>query len=276
MTSQKLSASEPAKWIELSARIGYTAKGIVYLLIGVLAFLAAFNWGGEMTGSEGAFKAVAAKPLGNIVLFLIGAGLLCYVFWRFIQAIYDPEHDDSGFGSIGRRLSSFISGLVYGAVAFSAFEIAFEKFFGSSDSGGGGNEEQTEFALSQPFGRWLVALVGVAIVAYGFYCFYEVIAAKFRRKLNLKSISEETEKWLMTVARFGLFAKGIVSTIIGYFLISAAKSFDSNQTKSTEGALQVIQQQPYGAILVGIIAVGMVSYGGYYVIQARYRKISPG
>lgn len=271
MSSNKLSYQQPAQWIERLARFGYAAKGIVYILVGLLAFQAAFNWGGKVTGSKGAFQTIASQPFGNIMLFLVTVGLLGYVVWRFVQAATDPEHNDEGFGALARRLSYVASGIIYGSLAFFAFKIVFT----STSSSGSSSNQRTATLLAQPFGQWLVGTVGVAVIAYGFYCFYRAIATKFRSKLKLSQMSIETEKWTTRIARFGLSAKGIVSVITGYFFIQAAKASDPSQARTTEGALQSIQQQPYGAWLIGIVALGLLAYGIHLMIQARYRRISP-
>jgi NADH:ubiquinone oxidoreductase subunit 5 (subunit L)/multisubunit Na+/H+ antiporter MnhA subunit len=262
----------PAKWIERLARFGYAAKGIVYILVGFLAFQAAFNWGGRVTGTKGAFFTIASQPFGRVMLFLVAVGLLGYVIWRFVQAIKDPEHNDTGAKGIGRRIAYAISGLIYGSLAIFAFRIVFANTGGNS---GGSASQQTASVLSKPFGQWLVGAAGVAIVAYGFYCFYRAITTKFRRKLKLSQMSSKEEKWSTRIARFGLTAKGIVSVIIGYFFIQAARTSDASQARTTEGALQTLQQQPYGAWLMGIVALGLIAYGIHLGVQARYRRISP-
>lgn len=273
MSSNELSHQEPAKWIERLARFGYAAKGLVYIIVGVLAFQAAFNWGGRVTGSQGAFQTIASQPFGQIMLFVVAVGLLGYVVWRFVQAFKDPEHNDEGAGAIARRISYFISGLIYGSLAIAALRIA----FGGSGSSSGGNSEASATAtvMAQPFGRWLVGLVGAAVVAYGFYCFYRAYSTQFRRKLKLYEMSAKEEKWSTRIARFGLTAKGVVSVIIGYFFIQAAKAADASEVRTTEGALQTIQQQPFGAWLMGLVALGLIAYGVHLGVQARYRRISP-
>lgn len=268
----KLSSRRPAKWIGIVARVGYTAKGIVYVLIGVLAFQAALNWGGEVTDSTGALDNVAAKPMGKILLFFIALGLVSYVFWRLVQAIYNPDNNgkDSIFKTLSKRFSSLFSGFVYGTLAFSAFEIVFSGSSGDSESS---SEEQTAIALSQPFGRWLVGAVGVGIIAFAFYCFHKAIKGKFRHDLNFGDASPTTKKWLIRIASFGISTKGVVLTIIGYFLIQAARLYDSDQTKNSEDVLEMIQRQAYGAWLIGAMATGLIAYGFYYMLQARYRRI---
>lgn len=277
MSASDIADQRPAKWIERLARFGYAAKGVVYIIVGILAFQAAFNWGGRVTGSKGAFRTIAAQPFGNVLLFIVAIGLLGYVVWRFVEAFRDPEHNDSGISAFGRRASYFVSGLIYGSLAIFALRIVFSSPSGGSVSGGGGGstDQRTAQLLSQPFGRWLVALVGVAIVAYGFYCFYKAYSTKFRRQLKLAEMSAKEEKWSTRIGRFGLTAKGVVLVIIGYFFIQAARSSDASQAGTTENALQTIQQQPYGAWLMGIVALGLIAYGIHLEVQARYRRISP-
>ncbi|MGF1515893.1 MAG: DUF1206 domain-containing protein [Elainellaceae cyanobacterium] len=268
--------NDTAEWIEILARFGYAAKGVIYALIGILAIQAAFNWGGKVTGSQGAFQTIASQPFGKIMLFLVAVGLVGYVVWRFVAAIFDPEHNDDGAKNILRRLSYVISGLVYGSLAFAAFRIVFSGGSSSSGgSGGSGSSQQTATLLSQPFGRWLVGLVAAGAVAYGFYCIYRGVKIKFRKKLKMAEMSQTEQTWAIRIGRFGLICKGIVSVIVGYFFAQAARSSDASEARTTAGALQSIQQQPFGAVLMGIIAFGMLAYGVHLLVQARYRRISP-
>ena len=266
---------ETAAWIERLARFGYAAKGVVYALVGILAFQAAFNWGGKVSGSKGAFRTIASQPFGKVLLFIVAAGLVGYVVWRFVQALYDPEHDEDGLANWGRRLSYVVSGIIYGSLAFAAFRIVFSSGASSGSGGGSSSSQQTATLLSQPFGQWLVGLVGAAAAGYGFYCIYRGVKTKFRRKLKVHEMSSAEETWAVRIGRFGLISKGIVTVIIGYFFVQAARTANPDQAKTTEGALQTIQQQPFGAVLMGIVALGLVAYGIHLMTQARYRRISP-
>ncbi len=281
MSDQSLGSADSndtAKWIEILARFGYAAKGIIYALVGILAIQAAFNWGGRVTGSTGAFETIASQPFGKVMLFLIAVGLVGYVVWRFVAAVFDPEHDEGGAKNVFRRLSYAVSGLIYGSLAFAAFRIVFSSgsSSGSSSGGSGGSSsEQTATLLSQPFGRWLVGLVAAGAVAYGFFCIYRGVKIKFRKKLKLNEMSPKAQTWVVRIGRFGLICKGIVSVIVGYFFAQAARSSDASEAKTTAGALQAIQQQPFGSVLMGIIAFGMLAYGIHLLVQSRYRRISP-
>lgn len=272
-TKPHLSQPETAKWIEGLARFGYAAKGIVYGLIGILAFQAAWTWRGEARGSEGVFRTIANQPFGSALLFVVAVGLLGYVTWRFVQAIYDPEHNDSGFNAIARRLAYLTSGLIYGALSAAAFKIVFSS--SSSASSGESSGEQAATLMAHPFGHWLIGAVGLASAAYGMSCIYRGIKVKFRKKLKTYAMSSAEKRWAVRVGRLGLLARGIVSIAVGYFFSRAALLADSSQAKTTGEALKAIQQQPYGGVVMGAIALGLIAYGIHMLVQARYRRISP-
>lgn len=104
---------------------------------------------------------------------------------------------------------------------------------------------------------------------------YRGIKIKFHKKLKTYEMGIAEEKWAVRIGRLGLFARGIVSTIVGYFFGRAALLSDSSQAKTTGEALKAIQQQPYGSVMMGAIALGLIAYGIHMLVQARYRRISP-
>jgi len=257
-------------WVERLARLGYAAKGIVYAIVGVLAVQAAVGSGGKTTDTTGALGTVAAQPFGKILLILLTLGLIGYVIWSFVQAIKDPEHKSDDAKSWARRLGYAFTGLAYGSLAISAIQL-----IRGSGGGGGGNsqEDWTARVLAQPFGQWLVGLTGAFIIGLGFYQFYKAYKAKFRKQMKLQEMTSTEEMWATRIGRFGEAARGIVFTIIGFFLIQAARQSDPNEVRGLDGALQALAQQPYGPWLLGIVALGLVAYGIHMGVQARYRRI---
>ncbi len=257
--------------METFARFGYVAKGVVYALIGILAVLAAFNLGGQTTDTTGALQAIAARPLGSIILILIAIGLVGYVLWRLTEAIGDPEHHGSDLKGIATRLGAALSGFAYAGVAFNAALLAV-------GSGGGNNgdskQDWTAMVMGQPFGRWLVGLVGALIIGIGFWRIYQAYKIKFRKKLNLSELDFEQQTWLVNISRFGIAARGFVFIIIGFFVMRAAHQVDSEEVKGLDGALLSLAQQPYGKLLLGIVAFGLIAYAIYLFVQARYRMFN--
>ena len=258
--------------METLARFGYVAKGFVYAAIGVLALLAALTTGGKTTDTSGALQAIANQPFGQILLALIAISLVGYVIWRLVQAFKDPENKGTDAKGIFSRLGYFLSGITYAGVAFNAALLAFGS---SSGSGGGSSSKQdwTARVMQQPFGRWLVGLAGAIVIGIGFYRIYRAYKTKFRKQLDLRELSAKQEKWLVNISRFGIAAKGVVFVMIGFFVIEAAKNYNPQNVKGLDGALLTLAQQPYGKVLLGLMALGLIAYAVYLCLQARYRDI---
>lgn len=262
-----------APWIRGLARLGYGAKAIVYLSLGILAIQAALNLGGETTGSEGTLTAIANQPFGQVLLFLVSIGLLGYVLWRFVQAFVDPEHKSDGWSDVARRLSYLFSGVAYSSLAFTAFKLALGR---SSSSGQQGNTPEMWVAriLRQPMGRWMVGTAGACVVGIAFYYFYRAMRAKFRKRLQLHDLSQTTGTNLIRLCQFGIAARGLVFSIIGGYLIKAAIAADANEVRSTEGALEALEHSStLGQWILIVTSAGLIAYGVYMAVQARYRKI---
>ena len=262
---------ERSLWIERLARFGYAAKGVVYGIVGLLAAQAAFGSGGQTTDTKGALSAIVTQPFGKFLLSIVAIGLIGYSLWRFIQAIKDPEHKGTKPKGLAQRIGYAANGFIYGSLALSAIKIVI-----GSGSGGNSNSTQdwTGKLLSQPFGQWLVGTIGAGVIGLGFYQFYKAYKAKFRKEMNLSQVSDVQQNWIIAIGRFGLAARGVVFCIVGFFLIQAARQYDVREVRGLGEALQVLQQQPYGPWLLGIVALGLVAYGLYMIIQGRYRYLN--
>jgi hypothetical protein len=125
-----------------------------------------------------------------------------------------------------------------------------------------------------PYGNWLVVLAGLGVMGYGLYQCYKGYAAKFRKRLKIGEMSERGVLWATRSGRFGFIARGVVFLIVGGVLIQAALHYDSSEAKGLDGALQLLIQQSYGKWLLCLVALGLVAYGLYMLVEARYRRIA--
>ena len=258
-------------WVERLARFGYAAKGVVYIVVGVLATLAALGMGGETTGTQGAMRSIARQPFGRVMLGVVAFGLVAYVIWRWVQAITDADDKGTDAKGIALRLGYTGSGLVYAGLALSAARI----LFGADEDGRpSAAESWTELVMEFPYGNWLVVLAGLSVIGFGLYQCYKGYTAKFRKRLKTGEMSEDAILWATRSGRFGFIARGIVFCIVGAFLIVAAWHFDSTEVKGLDGALQLLIRQSYGKWLLGLVALGLVAYGLYMLVEARYRRIA--
>lgn len=256
-------------WVETLARAGYAAKGVVYGLIGVLALMAAFGEGGQVGGGQQAIQTIGSQPFGQFLLVVTGIGLAGYSIWRFVQAALDPEHAGTDAKGVAKRLGYTGSGLIYGALAILALQM------GIGSGGGGGGSQQTYVAkvLSEPFGQLIVGAIGVFVIGAGIYQLYKAYTAKFVRDLKTNEMSATERTWAERLGRLGYAARGVVLPIIGYFVLKAAITYQPGQAKGVGGALATLASQPFGTFLLIVVAAGLVAYGAFQLVQAKYRRI---
>lgn len=266
--AQRYAQKVAGDWVVPLARMGYIAKGIVYVIVGVLAVQAAFGTGGQTTGSEGAIRSIADEPFGQILLGLMALGLFAYVVWRFAQAVLDAEAYGTDAKAIVRRLFYAISGLIYGSLSILAARMA----LGMGSSGeGDARQSMTADLMSQPFGPVLVGLVGGLIIAVGLYQLYKAYKKDFMDSYEVEAMSGAERKLARRVGQWGLGARGIVFGIIGWFFIRAAMQQDPSEARGLDAALSTLAQQPYGTWLLAVVAAGLVAYGIHCFVKARYR-----
>ena len=258
--------------METFARFGYAAKGFVYGAVGILALLAAFSIGGDTTDTTGALHAIAEQPFGKILLALIAIGLVGYVAWQLIRAINDPRDKGTDAKGIVTRIGYFLSGLAYIGVAINAGMLAIGA---SNSSSGGGSSKQdwTAMVMEQPLGRWLVGIAGAITIGIGFYRLYRAYKIKFRKKLDMNELDSGKQDLLVNISRFGIAARGVVFVMIGFFILQAAKNFDPQKVKGLDGALLTLTQQPFGKVLLALMALGLMAYALYLFVEARYLRI---
>lgn len=257
--------------ITLLARAGYGARGIVYLLVGGLAALAALGEGGQTTGSRGALQEVLTAPLGGIMLGAIAVGLAGFALWRFVQAVMDTDQHGADAKGVAIRSSLLISAVTHGLLAFFAVDLIFTLSAGSGGSGGGSGGFAA-WLMSQPYGRWLVAAVGVALVAAGIAHEIKAWKTKFDRHF---SMPPQTQNWAYPLCRFGLAIRGLVFLIAGGFFILAGYQINPEQAGGLAEVFSMVRSQIFGRWLLGLVAVGLFAFGLYSLLEAIYRRLNP-
>ncbi len=255
--------------LEYLARFGYGARGTVYCVIGALAVLAALGQGGSAGDSKDALRFVLGGPFGAILVGLIALGLLGFASWRLVEAVTDADRRGSSAKALLVRAGHLVSAGVYLALAVSAGSLAFG--IGRASAGGDGVTDWTRWLLDQPFGPWLVGLLGLGVAGTGIG--YMVKAWKGDVADRLALPAGRAGRWACPVGRFGYSARGIAFLIIGGFVLTAAWTQASSDAKGLSGAFQALRAQPYGWVLLGIVAAGHFAFGAFGLIQARYRRI---
>lgn len=256
-------------WVEGLARFGYAARGVVYAIIGILAVQAAFGAGGRTTDSQGAIRTLAEQS--RVLLVLVAIGLFGYSLWRFLQAALDPEHKGNDPKGLLHRGAMIASGVVYGGLALAAVRIVMGA--GNPEGGDASRQRLAADLMSRPFGRWLVALFGVAVIVSGLFQLRQGYTKKFCEKLRLDELDAAIRHRVVQAGQLGFLSRGSVFLIMGFFLIQAAWDSNPGEARGLAGALATLAQQPYGPWLLGLVAVGLVAFGVYSLVEARYRRI---
>jgi len=252
-------------------RFGYAAEGLVYLLIGVLAVQVALGVGGETTDSKGVLLRIVGARFGHGLLIAIAVGFVGYAVWRFFEAAFDPDGQGGDTNRIVMRLVNAINGALHLTFAVSAVRLLQTGSPGANtDATAKGG---TAALLSKPFGQWLVGLVGLGVLGFAGYQFFQAAKAKFRENANLGEMSATEARWYTALGRLGFGARGVVFVIIGLFLIVAARNANPQDARGLDSALADLLTHRFGPWLLGLTALGVIAYGLFLLAEARLHRI---
>jgi Domain of Unknown Function (DUF1206) len=257
---------EVAPWVAYLARFGYAAKAVLYATIGFLAAKVALGQGGRTTDMRGALREVVRAPMGDVLLFLVAAGLAGYAIWRIVDAITDAEGKGDGAKGVARRIGSAVRGLAHGALAIGAFKLA----TGSGDGGGGGTDEFASRSMEIAGDTWPLWVAAAAVIAYACYQLYRAYASKLGSQLDLGAASAAAGHWVIGLSRFGIAARGVVFGLVGVLLVRAALHQDPQQAGGIRDSLQMLAEM--GRWPLAAAAFGLVAYAVYELLNARYRR----
>ena len=260
------------KWIENFARFGYAAKGVVYCLVGILACIAAFgSRKSDETSKTDALKLIQEQPFGKILLAIVALGLLGYVLWRFIEALKDPHHHGTKAKGILTRIGYGISALIYLGLSIFAFKL----ILNGNSSGGEGNTKQSIInkLMEHEAGLWAIGIVALIIIGKGISHIIKAISGKYRKELKEEKIDHKYRDLLIKAGGIGYFARGVVWGIIGYLLLRAVFNSNPSQAGGADNALSFVEDG-FGSLVLGIIALGLICYGIFKILEGMYKKIS--
>jgi len=263
-----------SRWMTILARFGYAAKGVVYLIIGWLAVQLAIGTGGKTTDQRGALQTIYEQPFGKYLLAIVTIGLIGFAIWCFLQAWFDTEGKGSDIKGILGRLGYAVTGVSYAILAFGAFQLVTRTGTSSTTkSTTASTQDVTAQLLNHSWGVAAVVILGLIVIGVACYMFAKAYTAKFQRRLLLTELSAQLRRGVVFLGRFGYAALGVVFSIIGIFLIVAAVQHNPHEAKGLDTALRTLAQQPFGPLLLGIVALGLVAYGVYSFVEARYRRV---
>jgi len=250
-----------------AARAGFVAEGLVYALIGALAFQIALG-GSEQADQKGALQAVAEKPGGSLVLWLMVGGFIAYAAWRFGEAAVGLRGETDERKRTVKRIGSAANGLFHLALAVLAF-----KAVTSTSSSGSESTSLTARALGWPGGQALVVGVGLVVIVIAVALVVRGLRTDFEKHLNTASMSGPTFTVVRRLGQVGYVARGLVFGLVGALVVKAAIDHQPGKAEGFDVALKSLAAAPYGKFLLMAAAIGLVCFGAYCVAEARYRRL---
>ena len=249
-----------------AARLGLTARAVVYLLIGWLAVQIALGHHSQEANQRGAIAEIAQQKFGMALLWLLGVGLAAYALWRLHGAAF-------GTAAEGRRAGARLRSLVRGSV-YAAFAVMTFSFIAGTSRQSQSRQQETVTArvMRHDGGRWLVGLVGLVVVAVGLALIVEGVRKKFTKQLRMNELTGRKRKVVVRAGLIGNVARGIVFALAGVLVIDAAVTYDPGKSTGLDGSLRTLADRSYGPWVLGILAAGLIVFGLYGLAEARWAK----
>jgi hypothetical protein len=249
------------------ARLGFAVKGAVYLILGLLALLAGLGErGGRLTDTHGAIATVLRQPFGRAVVAVLALGLALYSMWRFLEAFADANRVGTRTSAMAARHGWAFSGLGYGLLALDTGRLALRW-----QSGGGTHAPRT--LTGSPLAPWLVTVIGIGIIVYAAKEIRRAFAPRFSERLNIGRVAREGGQLVGGISRAGIAARAVVMAALGVVLLRA-RSAAAAANSDVSDSLRLVAALPSGTWGLTLVAAGLMAYGVYMVVHAKYRHIA--
>ncbi|MGP3689959.1 DUF1206 domain-containing protein [Streptomyces sp. IBSNAI002] len=254
---------------EVVARCGLVARGVLYVLVGLLALRVAFGDGGQEADRTGALQELARQPLGGFLVWAVGVGVVCMMLWRLSEAVFGAAGPDGH--KAGKRLASAARAVFYGAVAFSV--LSFAAGSGGGQSGDEQSRDVTARVMELPGGPWWVGAAGTAIAVGGAVIAVRAAMRTFLKHLKTDRMPEGVRKAVEFLGVTGGVARGAVFAAAGAFVVYAAVRFDPSEAKGVDDTLRAFTQTPAGPWLLVLVAAGLMLFGLFSWAMAAWRRV---
>lgn len=255
-------------------RVGWAAKGVVYVVAGVLAIIVVFkSFGWSSTTNKeasptGAIKTIAGTTGGPLLLWSLAVGMLLYAAWRVVSAFMPGSNDAKSWA---KRIGFVVSAVIYTTFAITAISLA-----RSTTAPADGNSKVTTLTgriMAHSDGRFLIGVVGAIVIGVGLYRFAKGVKQDVSEELDLSGMSPERVRWTRKLGAVGEVGRGIAIGLIGFFLLRAAITFDATQATGLDGALRRLTVQSWGPLVVAVVGIGFVSYGVFCLETFTHRRL---
>ena len=254
---------ERIRRLETWARLGYAARGVIYLVLGWLALSS-----GKALSTSETVRAIDDLPGGAPLLAALTFGLFGYGLYKLYTAALDLDDKGSDAKGVVERVARAIGALGYWVLAF----LAAKQLFGTKSaaetgqaSGSGGMKQEAATDVGQATGGdTLLVVIGLIILGVAAFQFMIAYKAKFMEEMP------GAPRLVKPAGQVGYAARAIIIAMVGYFAMKAG--LDGERIRNFGDALAVVRDDH--AILFKLIAGGLILFGLVSLVMARYRRIA--
>lgn len=269
MTGARPAAHASNAFFDRAVRIGFLGKGLVAAVVGGVALRLAVGEPASLVGPEGALLQFVGHPLGRVTLAFLALSLWAHAAWKLAQAVVDPEQKGRGVTASAERIAFGFAALGYAALGVAAARLSLGGMPGSA----GGLDELAAGVLGATLGRWLLGAAGAVVLVMGLLQVRLGLAAGFRHIFPLDRMSRPARLIVLSLGRAGYVSLGIISGLIGYFLLRVAVFVNPDLAGGWREALGFLAAFGETRWTLGLVAAGLLCYGVYFMLQARYRRV---
>ena len=254
--------------LEVLARVGLIAYGVVHLVIGWLALQIAWGAASKSADSSGALRTLADQPFGKILLCLVAIGLVALALWQASAAIWGYRNHD-GAKRVRKQVTSGAKAVIYAALGVSAASVA----LGWGSTGSQSQQQTTSGVLAWPAGQVIVVVTGLIIIGVGVAGVVKGVKKSFVEEIDTSSMSPVAREGVARLGQVGYIAKGVALGVVGGLLSYSSLNFERQKASGLDGALQAILAQTFGRYLLTAVALGFLAFGLFAMLQSRYRRM---
>lgn len=256
--------------MEALTRFGYGVRGLIYIVMGLLAVQVALGKGGALASPQGAIAAIGKQPAGMILLWGVLVGIIAYALWGVVRAVFDPLQKGNDTKGLLARFGFLVSAFGYAILVWPTYGYITGR---SQTASGSQTQKFIASIMAMPLGRWAIGILGLAVLIGGLYQIYLGFKASFDRQFQTYALTVKEAKLATDVGRFGTSARGVVFALVGGLITLAAYQTNPSQPIGMDTALATLMHQPYGIWLLGVVAVGLVAFGFYSILCALWFRL---
>ena len=257
-----------SSWVGWLGRAGFAAQGTCFVVIAALALELAFGSShGHLTDPRGAFVILAQDGWTRVLMVFLAIGFGCYSLWRLAQAIFDRGGMGNDLGGLGRRAIQLGQAILYGLLTVAAVRVL------AGSRSGHSTKHTAAGILGWPGGAWIVGAIGAGFAVVAVVNVYWGLSGRFMESLDQRELTPATERLLRAVGTLGFIALGFVLGVIAWFMVKAAVDYNAGKVVSLGGAMAHLAAVTYGQWVLGLTAAGLLAYGLFGLLQARYHRV---